>query len=135
MSGRANLTGRRLIEQSQSVWGHAGRAGPSARTAELLNRILHYLIYYHFRHIWDACGGGPDLEHEPDHARLQEMYLTLYEEVVDRTLKLCAMWQGVGFCHGVLNTDNMSMLGLTIDYGPFGWLDGCAVVPWFSVRA
>ena len=35
-----------------------------------------------------------------------------------------AQWQGVGFCHGVLNTDNMSILGLTIDYGPYGFLDG-----------
>jgi len=37
---------------------------------------------------------------------------------------LMAAWQSVGFCHGVLNTDNMSILGLTIDYGPFGFLDG-----------
>ena len=34
-----------------------------------------------------------------------------------------AQWQGVGFCHGVLNTDNMSILGITIDYGPFGFMD------------
>ena len=34
-----------------------------------------------------------------------------------------AQWQGVGFCHGVLNTDNMSILGVTIDYGPFGFMD------------
>ena len=37
---------------------------------------------------------------------------------------LIAQWQAVGFCHGVMNTDNMSILGLTIDYGPFGFLDG-----------
>ena len=36
---------------------------------------------------------------------------------------MIASWQGVGFTHGVLNTDNMSVLGLTIDYGPFGFLD------------
>jgi uncharacterized protein YdiU (UPF0061 family) len=35
-----------------------------------------------------------------------------------------AQWQAVGFCHGVMNTDNMSILGLTIDYGPYGFLDG-----------
>ena len=40
-----------------------------------------------------------------------------------RTARLIAQWQGVGFCHGVMNTDNMSILGLTIDYGPFGFLD------------
>lgn len=40
-----------------------------------------------------------------------------------RTAKLVAQWQCVGFCHGVLNTDNMSILGLTLDYGPFGFMD------------
>ncbi|RWR77832.1 UPF0061 protein azo1574-like protein [Cinnamomum micranthum f. kanehirae] len=44
-------------------------------------------------------------------------------EVAERTASLIAKWQGVGFTHGVLNTDNMSVLGLTIDYGPFGFLD------------
>lgn len=44
-------------------------------------------------------------------------------EIVQRTANLVAAWQSVGFCHGVMNTDNMSILGLTIDYGPFGFLD------------
>lgn len=44
-------------------------------------------------------------------------------EVAECTASLIAKWQGVGFTHGVLNTDNMSILGLTIDYGPFGFLD------------
>lgn len=43
--------------------------------------------------------------------------------MAERTAALIAKWQGVGFTHGVLNTDNMSVLGLTIDYGPFGFLD------------
>lgn len=51
-------------------------------------------------------------------------YLGLLEQVARRTARLIAQWQGVGFCHGVLNTDNMSILGLTIDYGPYGFLDG-----------
>ncbi|MBU6437384.1 MAG: YdiU family protein, partial [Betaproteobacteria bacterium] len=48
----------------------------------------------------------------------------LLGEVTLRTADLLAHWQAVGFCHGVMNTDNMSILGLTIDYGPFGFLDG-----------
>ena len=44
-------------------------------------------------------------------------------QVTRRTAQLVAEWQCVGFCHGVLNTDNMSIVGLTIDYGPFGFLD------------
>lgn len=54
-------------------------------------------------------------------------YAALLQAVSERTAQLMAQWQAVGFCHGVMNTDNMSMLGLTIDYGPFQFLD--AFVP------
>lgn len=49
--------------------------------------------------------------------------LALLESVIASTASLVARWQGVGFCHGVMNTDNMSIHGITIDYGPFGFLD------------
>ena len=51
----------------------------------------------------------------------------LLHSVSERTAQLMAQWQAVGFCHGVMNTDNMSILGLTLDYGPFQFLD--AFVP------
>lgn len=51
-------------------------------------------------------------------------YAALLQAVSERTAVLMAHWQAVGFCHGVMNTDNMSILGLTIDYGPFQFLDG-----------
>jgi uncharacterized protein YdiU (UPF0061 family) len=50
-------------------------------------------------------------------------YVLFFQSVVKRTAKLFAGWQSVGFAHGVLNTDNMSILGLTIDYGPFGFIE------------
>ena len=50
-------------------------------------------------------------------------YLAFFEKVVSSTLEMIIHWQRVGFVHGVMNTDNMSILGLTIDYGPYGWLD------------
>ena len=50
-------------------------------------------------------------------------YAALLKEVAERTARMIAQWQAVGFCHGVMNTDNMSLLGLTIDYGPFQFLD------------
>ncbi len=50
-------------------------------------------------------------------------YASLLQAVSERTADLVAAWQAVGFCHGVMNTDNMSILGLTIDYGPFQFLD------------
>ena len=46
-----------------------------------------------------------------------------YAEVCERTARMVVHWMRVGFVHGVMNTDNMSILGLTIDYGPYGWLD------------
>ena len=50
-------------------------------------------------------------------------YADFLASVVESTAKLIAKWQAVGFCHGVLNTDNMSILGITLDYGPFGFLN------------
>jgi len=57
---------------------------------------------------------------QPGHERA----LALLHAVVQRTADLMAQWQAVGFCHGVMNTDNMSLLGLTLDYGPFQFMDG-----------
>jgi uncharacterized protein YdiU (UPF0061 family) len=59
----------------------------------------------------------------PEITQDERKYLSLLKEVVKRTAELVAQWQCVGFMHGVMNTDNMSILGLTIDYGPFGFMD------------
>ncbi len=53
----------------------------------------------------------------------KETYFEFLKEVTDRTLELMLEWERVGFVHGVMNTDNLSILGLTIDYGPYGWLE------------
>ena len=53
----------------------------------------------------------------------QEMYELWWQELVDKTVRLVVKWQCLGFVHGVLNTDNMSILGLTIDYGPYGFME------------
>ena len=52
-----------------------------------------------------------------------EKYLAFFQEVAQTTLKMIVEWQRVGFVHGVMNTDNMSIHGITIDYGPYGWLE------------
>ncbi|MDB5999181.1 MAG: Selenoprotein and cysteine-containing protein [Rhizobacter sp.] len=62
--------------------------------------------------------------HYPECREAANPYAALLEAVARRTAALMADWQAVGFNHGVMNTDNMSILGLTIDYGPFGFLDG-----------
>ncbi|QXG53130.1 YdiU family protein [Pantoea vagans] len=72
---------------------------------------VQQLADYAIRHHW------PHLEAEADR------YQQWFTDIVLRTARLIALWQSVGFAHGVMNTDNMSILGLTIDYGPFGFLD------------
>jgi uncharacterized protein YdiU (UPF0061 family) len=59
----------------------------------------------------------------PDLQALADPYPEFLRQVALRTAELMAQWQAVGFSHGVMNTDNMSILGLTLDYGPFGFLD------------
>ena len=82
---------------------------PTARgDVQLLRRIVDFTLVHHF-----AQFGAPS----------RTAYEQLLHEVALRTARLVAHWQAVGFVHGVMNTDNMSILGLTIDYGPYGWLD------------
>jgi len=62
--------------------------------------------------------------HFPRLANADDKYGEFLAEVTDRTASLIALWQAHGFTHGVMNTDNMSILGLTIDYGPYGFMEG-----------
>jgi uncharacterized protein YdiU (UPF0061 family) len=72
------------------------------------------------KELTDACIAHyfPEIKYKGPKA-----YEAFFEEVCKRTASLIIHWQRVGFVHGVLNTDNMSILGLTIDYGPYGWLE------------
>ena len=76
---------------------------------ENLKILTDYTILHHFSHLGNPC---------------KEVYLKFFQEVTNKTLEMIVHWQRVGFVHGVMNTDNMSILGLTIDYGPYGWLEG-----------
>lgn len=78
------------------------------RDVESLRKLTDYTIEYYYPQL-----GKPS----------KETYLAFFQEVVNRTLEMMLHWQRVGFVHGVMNTDNMSILGLTIDYGPYGWLE------------
>jgi uncharacterized protein YdiU (UPF0061 family) len=62
-------------------------------------------------------------EFYPELADERDRYAAFLREVGRRTARLMAQWQAVGFTHGVMNTDNMSVLGITLDYGPFGFMD------------
>jgi serine/tyrosine/threonine adenylyltransferase len=98
-------------------------------TAAVVTRIApSFLRFGHFEHFAHTAQDQQSLRRLLD-ASTQRYFpgldglAALLEEVARRTARLMAQWQLVGFCHGVMNTDNMSLLGLTIDYGPFGFLD------------
>lgn len=104
-------------------------------TAAIVTRVAPSFIRFgHFEHFANQSSDPGALksladfvlEHhfEGHEASLGNPYADLLHEVSLKTAQLVAQWQAVGFCHGVLNTDNMSMLGLTLDYGPFQFLDG-----------
>ncbi len=82
---------------------------PASRgDVELLRKFVDFCIRRDYPHL-DAA--APDV------------IGTWFAEVCERTAVMVGHWMRVGFVHGVMNTDNMSILGLTIDYGPYGWID------------
>ncbi len=107
----------------------------TVETAAVVTRVapsfLRFGHFEHFAHQDPGVGHGHLRRlldhviafHYPQCAAARVPALALLEAVSRRTARLMADWQAVGFCHGVMNTDNMSLLGLSIDYGPFGFLD------------
>ncbi|MDI9240142.1 YdiU family protein [Lysobacter sp. LF1] len=82
---------------------------PASRNdTELLRQLADFCVRRDFPHL---------------RGRGQTLYADWFAEVCERTAVMVAHWIRVGFVHGVMNTDNMSVLGLTIDYGPYGWID------------
>jgi serine/tyrosine/threonine adenylyltransferase len=75
----------------------------------LVKQLADYTIAHFFPEIFSNSNSSP--------------YAKFFNSVVTRTAQLIAHWQAYGFAHGVLNTDNMSIIGITLDYGPYGFLD------------
>ena len=89
---------------------------PAARADQaLLRHLVDFTVRTEFPELVPATEGEGPLSNET--------IGRFFDEVCARTARLLAGWMRVGFVHGVLNTDNMSILGLTIDYGPYGWLE------------
>jgi len=116
-----------LVTSSEEVYRE------EVETAAVVTRVApSFLRFGHFEHFFYA-GNHVQLQqladyaiqrYFPDCSGATNPYQALLDTVITRTAKLIAAWQAVGFCHGVMNSDNMSLLGLTIDYGPYGFLDG-----------
>lgn len=105
----------------------------SMETAAVVTRVAPSFIRFgHFEH-FSATGRLDELKaladyviarYYPGSQHAPRPYADLLAQVTRRTAALLAQWQALGFMHGVMNTDNMSILGLTIDYGPFQFMDG-----------
>ncbi|KFV96062.1 Selenoprotein O, partial [Eurypyga helias] len=91
---------------------YTGRKGPSVNRNDIRIQMLDYVISTFY----------PEIQEAYSDSSIQRN-AAFFKELTKRTARLVAEWQCVGFCHGVLNTDNMSIVGLTIDYGPFGFMD------------
>ncbi len=81
---------------------------------DLLKQLADFTIRNDFAHLLDHTSADITVD----------IYIQWFNEICRTTAQLMAHWMRVGFVHGVMNTDNMSILGLTIDYGPYGWLEG-----------
>ena len=92
------------VAESHIRFGHFEFFAARGQT-ENVKKLADFVITHHLPHVD------------------QENYLELFKEVVRSTALMIARWQGQGFAHGVMNTDNMSILGLTIDYGPFSFME------------
>ena len=77
-----------------------------------LRRLVDFTVRSDFPHLLPQSGTPS-----------AETYAAMFDEICQRTATMIVHWMRVGFVHGVMNTDNMSILGLTIDYGPYGWLE------------
>jgi len=98
-----------IVLRLSPTWVRFGTFEYFARGSQIqhLEKLADYVIAESFPHLKGVEG----------------MYLKMYEEIVKNTATTIAKWQSVGFNHGVMNTDNMSIDGRTIDYGPFAFLD------------
>ena len=74
---------------------------------DLIKNLLDHVIYYYYPHLTTSS----------------HPYIDFYGELVERVALLCAQWMAAGFCHGVLNTDNMSITGESFDYGPYAFIN------------
>ena len=124
-----------LVATGESVWRDMFYDGnPQAEMGAIVCRVSPSFVRFGNFEILAAQGELDTLKSLADYVIKQHfpdlgapspiVYARWFEEICRRTATLIAHWMRVGFVHGVMNTDNMSILGLTIDYGPYGWLEG-----------
>ncbi|XP_012254819.2 protein adenylyltransferase SelO-like isoform X2 [Athalia rosae] len=110
-SGHIRTERAAILLRVAPSWFRFGSLEILAHRGELLQlkMLVDYIIQNHFTDI--------------NALELENRYVVLFGRIAHRTVELAVQWQSVGFVHGLLNTDNMSVLGITIDYGPFGFVE------------
>jgi len=115
-----------VIGSSTVVWRETQeRAAMLLRLAQSHVRFGHFEYFYYTKQP-EQAQQLLDFVLEQYYPECQEEslpYLAMFRSIVERNAELIAHWQAYGFCHGVMNTDNMSILGITFDFGPFAFLD------------
>ena len=115
-----------LVDSPLPVWRETEEtAAIVVRMSPSFIRFGHFEWFYHRNETGHLAALADFViqHHFPDWQGQADRHLRLFAEITRLTARLMAHWQSVGFTHGVMNTDNMSILGLTLDYGPFGFID------------
>ena len=110
--GHAKMERCAVVLRLASTWFRIGSLQILSAHAEIpeLKKLLKFILENNFKHLLDI---------QDEENRI----LAFYDQVVRETAEMVAQWTSVGFVHGVMNTDNLSIASITIDYGPFGFLD------------
>jgi uncharacterized protein YdiU (UPF0061 family) len=115
-----------VIGSDTPVWREKQERGAMLlRLAPSHVRFGHFEYFYYTKRLDEqkVLADHVLAAHFPDCLTQPQPYLAMFREVVERNAEMIAKWQAYGFCHGVMNTDNMSILGITFDFGPFAFLD------------
>ena len=115
-----------VIGSSTPVWRERQeRAATVLRLAQSHVRFgsFEYFFYTQQHEPLKELADHVMASHYPECLEQPEPYLAMFKTIVERQAEMIAKWQAYGFCHGVMNTDNMSILGITFDFGPFAFLD------------
>lgn len=115
-----------VIGSDTPVWREKQERGAMVlRLAQSHIRFGHFEYFYYTKkpELHKQLGEHVLALHFPECLEQPEPYLAMFRVIVERNAELIAKWQAYGFCHGVMNTDNMSILGITFDFGPFAFLD------------
>lgn len=115
-----------VTRSSTPVWRERQEcAAMLLRLAPSHVRFGHFEYFYYSKHAEQLSALAEHVLtcHFPECRTHAEPYAAMFGEIVARNAELIAYWQAYGFCHGVMNSDNMSILGITFDFGPFAFLD------------